>query len=156
MKIAWETTKKTAVSAADVGWRVAPVQLPVRASIKESDRIEKLEDTSLKQRTRVFAARDLSWSRRMRGGHHLDLGCLRIGRTHVLHMPGELCIEYQLAARKMRPDDFVCMAAYSDLGPGYICTKIAYSQGGYETGFVSRVAPDVEGVLLDAMRKMLG
>ncbi len=155
MKTAWETTKKIPVSAADVAWRVAPVQLPVRASIKEADRIEKLKNTSLKQRSRVFAARDLSWLRRMRAGHHLELGCLRIGQSHVLHMPGELCIEYQLAAAKMRPDDFVCMAAYSDLGPGYICTKIAYSQGGYETGFVSRVAPDVEGVLLDAMRKML-
>ena len=29
-------------------------------------------------------------------------------------MPGELFVEYQLAAQKMRPDHFVCMAAYAD------------------------------------------
>ena len=54
-------------------------------------------------------------------------------------MPGELFIEYQLAAEKMRPDATVCMAAYGDYGPGYIGTEIAYTQGGYETGPVSRV-----------------
>ncbi|MAD80220.1 MAG: hypothetical protein CMJ50_05160 [Planctomycetaceae bacterium] len=39
--------------------------------------------------------------------------------------------------------------------PGYIGTEIAYSQGGYETGIVSRVAPAVEGVLTDAMKTLL-
>lgn len=39
---------------------------------------------------------------------------------------------------------------------GYIGTKIAYEQGGYETSHVSRVAPEVEGVLMSAMRELLG
>jgi hypothetical protein len=47
------------------------------------------------------------------------------------------------------------MAAYGDYGTGYIGTEIAYTQGGYETGIVSRVAPQVEKVLMDAMRKLL-
>ena len=54
----------------------------------------------------------------------------------------------------MRPQT-VCMAAYGDYGPGYIGTKIAYSQGGYETGPVSRVAPEVEDVLMPAMKELL-
>jgi len=70
-------------------------------------------------------------------------------------MPGELFVEYQLAAQKMRPDDFVAMAAYGDYGPGYIGLQRSYSQGGYETGVVSRVAPQVEQVLMDAMRSLL-
>jgi hypothetical protein len=70
-------------------------------------------------------------------------------------MPGELFVEYQLAAQEMRPDDFVAMAAYGDYGCGYIGTEIAYSQGGYETGPVSRVAPSVEAVLMDALRELL-
>ena len=52
--------------------------------------------------------------------------------------------------------NFVAMAAYGDYGPGYIGTRIAYSQGGYETGPVSRVAPDVEDVLRAAMKQLLG
>jgi hypothetical protein len=47
------------------------------------------------------------------------------------------------------------MAAYGDYGPGYIGTAIAYTQGGYETGPVSRVAPEVEDVLMKAMREVM-
>jgi hypothetical protein len=74
----------------------------------------------------------------------------------VLHLPGELFVEYQLAAQKLRPDLFVAMAAYGDYGPGYIGTEIAYSQGGYETEpRSSLVAPSVEGVLMDAIGRLL-
>jgi hypothetical protein len=70
-------------------------------------------------------------------------------------MPGELFIEYQLAAQKMRPESPVMMAAYGDYGPGYIGTAVAYTQGGYETGPVSRVGPGSEEALMRAMRELL-
>jgi hypothetical protein len=71
-------------------------------------------------------------------------------------MPGELFIEYQLAARKLRPEDTVCIAAYGDYGPGYIGTEIAYEQGGYETSpRASNVAPGVERVLMEGIRELL-
>ena len=74
----------------------------------------------------------------------------------MLHLPGELFVEYQLAAQKLRPDLFVAMAAYGDYGPGYIGTEIAYPQGGYETGpTASLVAPKVEGVLMDVIERLL-
>ena len=81
---------------------------------------------------------------------------MRIGKARVLHMPGELFVEYQLAAQKQRPDLFVAMAAYGDYAPGYIGTEIAYGQGGYETSErASRVAPQVEGVLTGAVNRLL-
>ena len=71
-------------------------------------------------------------------------------------MPGELFVEYQLAAKKMRPDLHVAMAAYGDYGSAYIGTERAYSEGGYETEpRSSNVAPQVEGVLMEGMRKLL-
>jgi len=71
-------------------------------------------------------------------------------------MPGELFVEYQLAAQKLRPELFVAMAAYGDYSPGYIGTEIAYSQGGYESSErASRVAPEVEGVLMGAVKTLL-
>jgi hypothetical protein len=69
-------------------------------------------------------------------------------------MPGELFVEYQLAAQRMRPDATVCMAAYGDLTPGYIGTAAAYAEGGYEPR-ASRVTPAVEKLLLDAIRELL-
>jgi hypothetical protein len=48
------------------------------------------------------------------------------------------------------------VAAYGDYGPGYICTEVAYSQGGYETSPTSSlVAPGVERVLTDDIRHLL-
>jgi hypothetical protein len=80
---------------------------------------------------------------------------LSIKGFYVIHLPGELFVEYQLAAQEMRRGEAVMTAAYGDYGPGYIGMKWSYPQGGYETGVVSRVAPDVEGVLMAAMKKLL-
>lgn len=155
MKAAWDATERTPVGVADVEWHVVPVQLPVRKTLVEKELLEKVANEDLKQRDRIFAARELSWLRRMRSGHEIELGALRIGPARLLHMPGELFIEYQLAAQSFRKDAFVAMAGYGDDGMCYICTEIAYSQGGYEPGRVSRVAPQVEGVLMGAIREML-
>ena len=71
-------------------------------------------------------------------------------------MPGELFVEYQLAAQQMKPEATVCMAAYGDYAPGYIGTQIAYSQGGYEVQeSSSNTAAGVELVLMNGMRKLL-
>ncbi|MEN6454011.1 MAG: hypothetical protein ABFD10_07115, partial [Prolixibacteraceae bacterium] len=72
----------------------------------------------------------------------------------ILFMPGELFVEYQLAAKAMRPDLTVAMAAYGDYGPFYIGTKEAYAQGGYEIK-ASPVTADVEDILLSAIEKLL-
>jgi len=156
MRLAWDGQEKFPITSDDIGWEVFPVALPVRDTLVEASLLAKLSDTKLEERDRIRAARDLTFLRRIRAGHLIPLTCLRIGRARVLHFPGELFIEYQLAAQAMRPDLFVMTAAYGDYGPGYIGTKISYEQGGYETGIVSRVAPEVEGVLTKAMEKLLG
>jgi hypothetical protein len=115
----------------------------------------KIADDTLKDAERLRAARNYVWARRCEMGETIDVQCLKIGSAYVLHMPGELFVEYQLAAQKLRPNSSVMMAAYGDYGPGYIGTSIAYTQGGYETGPVSRVAPEVEDVLMKAMRGLL-
>ncbi|MGI6418626.1 MAG: hypothetical protein ACOX1P_23505 [Thermoguttaceae bacterium] len=155
MKAAWESQQKVPISAGQVDWKVVPVSLPLRGELVEDSLAKGVADASLDVKARVRLARDLAWARRMKSGHEIPLACLRLGPVCIVHMPGELCVEYQLAAQKMRPELFVCMAAYGDDGMGYICTQIAYSQGGYETGRVSRVAPQVEAVLTEAMDRLM-
>ena len=155
MQKAWENTKKTPVTAADVHWRTVSVALPPSPNLDEAALMKVVDDSTAKPVDRVRAARNLAWLRRTQMGDKIDLTCLKLGPGYILHMPGELFIEYQLAAEKMRPDAPVCMAAYGDYGAGYIGTKIAYSQGGYETGPVSRVAPEVESVLMSGMQELL-
>ncbi len=156
MSAAWNATQRTPIDGADVAWRTRDAKLPLSPSlVDESPLARLLDDPAAKPRDRVRAAIDLAWTQRVKSGRAIQLSCLRVGPAYVLHMPGELFVEYQLAAAKMKPQATVCMAAYGDYGPGYIGTQIAYSQGGYETSYVSRVAPQVERVLMDAMGELL-
>lgn len=157
MRSAWDTQKRVPVGAGDVEWRALPVALPARHPDGEARLLAVLADDSKPFAQRAFAARDLVFIRRMAAGETIPLGRLRLGRASILHLPAELFVEYQLAAQRMRPDEFVAMAAYGDNAPGYIGTAIAYTQGGYEVGdHVSRVGPAAEAVLMNAIRELLG
>ena len=151
-----ESQKKIPVTAADIDWRVRSVALPLSKQYNTRDLETAVADDKLPTNRRLASARALVWARRCEAGEKIDLTCLHIGPAYILHMPGELFVEYQLAAQQMRPESPVMMAAYGDYGPGYIGTAIAYTQGGYEVGPVSRVAPEVENVLMGAMRELLG
>ncbi len=156
MASAWRGTTKTPISATDIGWERFPVALPPGPHLDAKRLQAILDNPHAPVRERIEAANDLVWLRRCLSGDTIDITCLRLGRARVLHMPGELFVEYQLAARKLRPDLFVAMAAYGEYAPGYIGTKVAYSQGGYETGpGASLVAPEVEEVLMNAIKKLL-
>ena len=152
MRLAWEATQKQPFSAADVHWKTVPVMIRPAPHLAESDLI----DTIKKDQGYGKAAFQLAWLRRAKKGHAIDIGCLTVGDTRVLHMPGELFVEYQLAAKTMRPDLKVAMAAYGDYGTGYIGTTVAYGEGGYETSRrASYVAPETEASLMNAIRQLL-
>jgi hypothetical protein len=151
MSRAWENTKRQPIAPGDVGWSFESVALPVAKHLS----VEKLE-AQLAARESGFNASRLAWLRRCRDGHKIEVSCLSLRTARILHLPGELFVEYQLAAKAARPDLFVAMAAYGDYAPWYIGTAIAYEQGGYETSpSASNVAPEVEGVLMTAIRKLL-
>jgi hypothetical protein len=135
MKRAWENSKRIPLSASSVSWNIEPVAL-IPDSLKNA------------------GARSTSFFQRYKEGKKIDIQCLSLGNARILFMPGELCIEYQIAAKAMRPDLFVAMAAYGDVGPGYIPTAKAFMEGGYEPG-ASRITPEAESVLMSAMRKLL-
>jgi hypothetical protein len=155
MQQAWESTKKERLTPEMVGWGVERVALPPAKDLDEA----KLQG-QLKSKDERFLAiggpSRLAWLRRCKEGRRIGLYCLRLGRARILHMPGELFVEYQLQAKAERPDLFVAMAAYGDYGPWYIGTAIAYEQGGYETTPpASNVGPGAEAELVRAIRKLL-
>ena len=157
MKTAWEQTIKTPVSSENLSWNSVAVSLPVGKHLVEKELLAQLEDPELDPDKKLYAAKSLAWLKRTKAGKKVSVSALRLGKVWLLNLPGELFIEYQLAAQKMRPYENVCTAAYEEYGMGYIGTKVAYSQGGYETSKrASRVAPEVEAVLMEAIRKVLG
>jgi len=155
MREAYDTTTKTPLTSAEVAWGNEPVSLPISPRLDEAELLAKLKATPAKGY--ISFADQLAFVQRTKEGHKIDITCLSIGTARMLHLPGELFVEYQLAAKAMRPDLNVMMAAYGNYGPGYIGTAAAYPEGGYETGpGSSNVAPEVEKVLNDAMLRLLG
>jgi hypothetical protein len=153
MARAWKATTRTAIRSEDVEWRSETLLLPVAAHLKASEL-----DQAVRRPTpqiHVLAAQ-LAYVERVQAGKGCDIGCLRLGNVRILHMPGELFVEYQLAARAMRPDLQIAMASYGDYGTAYIGTEKAYELGGYETEpRSSNVAPKVQGVLMQALQRLL-
>ena len=155
MRRAWEGTKREPLAAEAVGWTVESVALPPSRHLSAEKLEAEIKNRELKLATQGDASR-LAWLRRCQAGHKIDVACLKLGRARILHLPGELFVEYQLAAKAQQPDLFVALAAYGDYAPWYIGTAIAYEQGGYETEpRSSNVAPEAEGVLMSAIRKLL-
>lgn len=134
MKKAYESSVIKPLAATSVKWITEPVSLPV----------DQVKDANLNS----------EFLKRFKISEKFDIGCLILGNGRILFMPGELFIEYQLAAKAMRPDLFVAMAAYGDYSPGYIPTADAFTRGGYEVE-VARVKPSCESVLMTAMNKLL-
>jgi hypothetical protein len=154
MKRAWDATSRQPITAKDIDWIVEPVSLPPAKYLYKMQEDLSVNDSLLLKNNDV--ARKMAWLKRCESGKKLDIACLKIKNARILYMPGELFVEYQLAAKAERPDLFVAMAAYGDLGTGYVGTAEAYKKGGYEVSdLASNVAPEVEGVLMKAIRNIL-
>ena len=150
MERAWRSTKKHKVGSEDLGWETENLYLPYQEKVKE------IEKTMFQMNSRLLANNlgRLGWYKRRIAGKGIETACLRIHDARILFMPGELFIEYQLAAKKMAPDHFVAMAAYGDYGPFYIGTEEAYKEGGYEIE-ASPVTYESEKLILKNMKTLL-
>ena len=126
MKRAWESTKREPITSDGISWNLEPLTLPLPENQEEMK-------TWMSTKDSIFISNNLSklvFANRTKAGKQLDIKCLKLGSARILFAPGELFIEYQLAAKSIRPDLFVAMAAYGDYAPGYICTAAAYHEGG--------------------------
>jgi len=156
LSAAWDAVAKFPVAEAPVQWDTREVALPPGKHLDEQALLAIIADEKAAVADRLKAVRHLTFLRRCEAGHKITLSRLRIGNVDLLHLPGELFVEYQLAAQQMRPQSIICVAAYGDYGPGYIGLHDAYAQGGYETGeSASRVAPSVEGVLMKGIAELM-
>lgn len=155
MRKAWDGTARFPVTPGVVNWRVTSVALPLAAHLDEAALRADVARIS-EPKVSLAAVDKLAWLVRAKGGHRMPISMLAVGDVRVMHMPGELFVEYQLAAKAIRPELRVAMAAYGDCGPGYIGTAKAYEEGGYEASkLASDVSPEAEGVLHAAMRTLL-
>jgi hypothetical protein len=154
MKAAVAATGKA--EPAMLSWKSTDVRFPPR---QEPDFSEEhfrsvLADTQQTYPIRMTAVMVLAWHARLKIKPTVDISSYRLGPATILHLPGEAFVEYQLFAQSLRPDDFVAVAAYGELGTGYICTDKAFAEGGYEPT-QSFVGPPAETLLKASIREVL-
>jgi hypothetical protein len=75
-------------------------------------------------------------------------------RAHVVSLPAETVVEYQLFAQSLMPEDFLACAAYADGTFHYLCTDRMFDQGGYEPS-VSMAPKGFEKMYRSALEKLL-
>ncbi|GAB5405275.1 MAG: hypothetical protein Aurels2KO_35060 [Aureliella sp.] len=154
MSAAWAAREPS--PASQISWDQLALSLPVSEAIDLVELNSTIRDEEAATSARCHAAEKLAFALRMQAGETVPVSRLAFGECMMMFMPGELFVEYQLAAQAMRPDTNVMMAAYGDYGTQYIGTRVAYPQGGYEVSpSATNVSPAVERVLLDAMEKLL-
>ena len=141
--------------AGELKWRMVELLLPARENQEKlvAGYLATMADAKAHPVKRCRAACCLAFNRRIE--RPILINSLEFGNVHVLYLPGECMVDYQLYAQGVKPKDFVAVAAYGDLAPGYICTEKAFTEGGYEPS-ASRAGSTTEPVLKAAIRELLG
>jgi hypothetical protein len=119
-------------SLTDLRWVIEPVILPPRPDLDDEALLARIRAAGVTESKELSrAALMLTYLRRRE--RPIPVTCLHFGaEAAILHLPGETFIEYQLHAQAARPDAFVAVAGYGDLGPGYITLERSFAEGGYE------------------------
>lgn len=154
MTQAWRDTKRVPVTSCS--FRSVPLHLPVRSGVgfEEHDLRKELRE-SPRPFGQCLAALGLSWRRRVAEARPIDLTVLDFGSALYALLPAESYVEFQLAAKAVRPDDHVVVAGYGECGPGYIPTEQAWSEHDSNLKDWCWVDPGSEPRMLAAINRLL-
>ena len=112
-------------------WKVELVHLPPREDMNEPNLRAILGEKKTNVKTKSKTAIMLAYLHRQ--NVPIPITCLHINdEVGIMHLPGETFIEYQIQAQESRPDAFIAVAGYGDLGTGYITLERSFAEGGYE------------------------
>jgi hypothetical protein len=154
MREAWSRTDRRPLR--QMTFRKGAMNLVPRksAGFSHEDMLKKLGDASSPYLPRAEAALGLSWLARCDQGRAIDVPAVDFGGAHLVLLPAESFVQYQLWAQEMRPDSFVVTAGFGECAPGYIPTAQAASEG-YDDHYSWIAFPECEAIMLDALRQVL-
>jgi hypothetical protein len=154
MKVAWAATQRRPLK--QVAFRSVPLRLEPRDGPGFTDADLRKRLTSDKRPFgQCLAALGLSWRKRADAGHKLDVPVLDFGAAHLLLLPGESYVEYQLLAQKLRPDSFVVVVGYGECATGYVPTEQAFREDDSNLSDWCWVAPGAERAVTTALEAAL-
>lgn len=116
-------------------WRTRTIAFPLREDVEFAvgSARKVVGDPQAEFPERLRKAMLVAWIERVRAGRGVELSAFSVADIDVVHLPGEPFVQFQLAAQKLAPDRFVCVAGYGECGPWYLGEDRIYTdRGGYE------------------------
>jgi hypothetical protein len=154
MAAAWRDTRK--VPATVPAFRSVPLTLEARGGAEFTvEALTRRLTTDPRPFGRCLAALGLSWANRVRAGKPIDVPVLDFGGAVLTVLPAESYVEFQLAAQRERPGDFVVVAGYGECGPGYIPVEWAWAENDGNLADWCWVERGSEKRMTDAIRRAL-
>lgn len=154
LKRAWAATRTQELTK--IEFRSAPLtfELPPAGPFSVAEQEKTIADPKATKSARLMAALGLSWAKRIRDP--IEVPALDFGPAQYLLLPAEAFVEYQLAAQRLRPGQFIVVAGYGECGPGYIPTEAARREGYVDEHGYTWVAAGAEEKLRRAIAEALG
>jgi hypothetical protein len=143
MERAWSATRRAPLLRVETRIAAVAFELPAIGTL----------DPAAPKSKNLMSALGLSWAKRI--ARPIDVPAVDFGPAQLLLLPAETFVEFQLAAQRLRPDQFIAVAGYGECGPGYIPTESARAEGYVEEHGYCWVAPGAEEKLLKAMAEAL-
>jgi hypothetical protein len=84
-----------------------------------------------------------------------ELGALRLGEAALATNPSELFCEIGMAIKRGSPFPWTAVAGYTDGSVGYVPTRDAYADGGYEVDRACRVNPEAGELIQEISLRLL-
>ncbi len=139
----------------DISIKSAIFELPLKPELNEKKLTEKL-DQAKNPRESVLLATRLEMVRNWDKWKMLNVSRLSIGEdVHILSLPSEAVVEYQLYAQSLIPEKFLACAAYACSSYGYIPTAKMYEEGGYEPEYGAVTTAEAEEKINKAIKNSL-
>jgi len=151
---AWKETRRHELTS--LRFRSLPLNLEPRSDAGFSRRdLEVRLRTDPKPFGQCLAALGLSWRQRVEAGRPIDVPVLDFGAAQMVLLPGEMYVEFQLMAQKLRPDSFVMTLGYGECAPGYVPIERAFAEGDTNLTDWCWVAPGSEARIAAVLNEAL-
>lgn len=139
-----------------VGFHVAQLPLGARNTPGHTETILRGRvQSGVRPFDRSEAAMGLAWYERVQQGHRIEVPVLDFDSAHLMLLPAEAYVEYQLYAEELKPKDFVMVMGYGECGPGYIPVERAWQEHDSNLQGWTWVGPGSEEIMKQSIREAL-
>lgn len=153
MQAAFEKARPRPLSS--MAWHERTVDVPVRHIQEDEDQLIRAIRDEEYRPAKYLAATKLVRLRQHPETYPFRLARLTLNDVHMLFMPAEMCVDYQLHA-KARCVGPLAVAAYGDCFLKYVATDEAFDQGGYEVDpRWTEVERGIQPILEDTIEQLL-